>query len=341
MMDEVREWLRAAEAARKTCLNKPEFDLLIRQQKRRIEESKWNKEVLAFLDRQYPEAPYYKSSLAALWQKYLALGLPNAHFVSEFTSGKKEVVFQRAWEMMVALHLDAQGHRLTTSDEGPDFRLEHNGRTVWVEAVSPEPKGVPGDWLEHPKPGEFKVGDVPHTEVLLRWTAALNAKWEKLNTYREKGIVGENDAYVIAINGCQLGALALQHGVSGRPYAVEAVYALGPVAVAIDKQTGRVGKAFVTQRLNIANAKGAPVPTSLFLDPKYSGVSAIIACSMDRWTEASLPVDVVHNHFARVRLPERILGSTGEEWVTAPVGTAGEEIELRRLEARNPAHVSN
>jgi len=74
------------------------------------------------------------------------------------------------------------------------------------------------------------------------------------------------------------------------------------------------------------------VPTSLFLDLKYSGVSAIIACSMDRLEEANLPVDVVHNHFAHVRVPERILGSAGEEWVTNPVGTDGAEIELRRLE---------
>jgi len=58
---------------------------------------------------------------------------------------------------------------------------------------------------------------------------------------------------------------------------------------------------------------------------------------MDRSTEASLPVDVVHNHFARVKVPQRILGTTGEEWVTDPVGTAGEEIDLRKLEAINAA----
>jgi type I restriction enzyme S subunit len=298
---------------------------------------RWNKEVLAFLDSQYPEAPNYRASLVNLWEKYHALGLPNSHFIAEFTNGKKEVVFQRAWEMMVARHLDAQGHRLSTSDEGPDFRFEHNGLTVWVEAVSPEPKGVPHDWLQKPKPNEFKTGDVPHTEVLLRWTAALKAKWDKLNKYREKKIVGANDAYVIAINGCQLGAFALQHGVSRYPYAVEAVYALGPVAISIDKETGSLGKAFVTERPSIETAKGASVPTSLFVDPTYSGVSAIIACSMDRSTEASLPVDVVHNHFARVPVPNRILGCAGEEWVTDPVGTAGEEIDLRRLETIDTA----
>src|SRR5450631_2983652 len=67
-----------------------------------------DREVMAFLDRQFPSCPGYKASLLSLWQTYLALGLPNAHFVKEFTSGKRECVFQRAWEMMLARHLDAQ-----------------------------------------------------------------------------------------------------------------------------------------------------------------------------------------------------------------------------------------
>lgn len=96
----------------------------------------WNADVLAFLDRHFPNAPNYKASLVALWQKYLELGLPNAHFVSEFTSGKKENVFQRAWEMMVARHLDALGYNLTTREVGPDFRFERDGLTIWVEAIS-------------------------------------------------------------------------------------------------------------------------------------------------------------------------------------------------------------
>jgi type I restriction enzyme S subunit len=292
-----------------------------------------NRDVVAFLDRQFPNCPGYKASLLSRWQTYLALGLPNAHFVSEFTSGKTESVFQRAWEMMLALHLNAQGHQLTSPDHGPDFRFEHRGLTVWVEAVSPEPKGVPADWMEGPKPNEFKVGTFPHNEILLRWTAALKEKWEKLGKYRKAGIVRDTDAYVIAINGCQLGALPMNHGISRFPFAVEAVYCVGPVAVPIDTETGRIGKSFVTEQTNILNANASPVPTSLFVDPVYAGVSAVIACSMDRSSEASVPVDVVHNHFASVRIPERILGSAGDEWVADAVGTAGEEIELRRLEA--------
>jgi hypothetical protein len=37
-MRELREWIRAAEAARTTCLNVPEFDVLIRHQKQRLQE---------------------------------------------------------------------------------------------------------------------------------------------------------------------------------------------------------------------------------------------------------------------------------------------------------------
>lgn len=291
-----------------------------------------NSHVIAFLDRQFPNVPGYKASLAGLWQTYLALGLPDAHFVSEFTNGKTESQFQRAWEMMLARHLDALGYRITSQGDGPDFRFEHDGRTVWVEAICPEPKGLPADWMAAPVPGQCNVGTFPHREILLRWTAAFKEKCDKLAKYRARGIVCENDAYVIAINGCQLGALPLNHGISQFPFAVEAVYCVGPVAMPVDRDTGRIGTPFITQQDNIANANGAPVPTSPFVDTTYSGVSAIIACSMDRSQESILPLDVVHNHFARVRLPERMFGFDGDEWVTDAVGTAGTEVDLRRLE---------
>jgi hypothetical protein len=127
------------------------------------------------------------------------------------------------------------------------------------------------------------------------------------------------------------GRIRLQHGVSRYPYAVEAVYALGPVAVPIDRRTGKFGQPFVSVRPAIQTAKGAPVPTSLFINRSLASISAIIACSQDRSEEPSLPVDVVHNHFASVPVPERILGNAGEEWVTAPLGHDG--ITLQRLDS--------
>jgi len=178
------------------------------QRQRKVKLVRWDERVRIALDKQFPDVPYYKASIIDLWEKYASLGLPNAHFVSELASGKKEVVLQRVWEMLLARHLDALGYKISTSDEGPDFRIERGGKTIWIEAICPEAKGIPQDWLEGPKPGEFKVGDVPHKEVLLRWTAAIKEKRDKLEGYRKKGIVRADDIYVIAVNGCQLGCNA-------------------------------------------------------------------------------------------------------------------------------------
>jgi hypothetical protein len=290
--------------------------------------ARWDKRVRDFLDKEYAETPHSKASLINLWQKFLELGLPNAHFVSEFTSGKKEAALQRSWEMMLACHLDALGFVVTTSDEGPDFRIEHNGHVIWIEAISPQPMGLPSDYLQPLKPGEFRVGDVPHNEVLLRWTSAIKEKSEKLKEYRAKGIVGPRDSFVIAINGCQLGTFPLQHGVSQFPYAVEAVYAAGPITFPIDKDR-RIGKPFVSIRPEIRNAKGAPVPTALFVDRNNAAISAVIAFSKDRSEDPTLALDIVHNHFASSPVPQGILGNKGDEWITEPDGKDGIDVFKR------------
>jgi hypothetical protein len=49
----------------------------------------------------------------------------------------------------------------------------------------------------------------------------IKAKARKLAGCRATGIVADDDAYVIAVNGCQLGGLPIHHGVSQLPYAVE------------------------------------------------------------------------------------------------------------------------
>jgi hypothetical protein len=128
--------------------------------------ARWDRDVRAFLEWQHPEAPNYRASLLALWEKFVALKLPTEHFVTEFTSGKKSVVLQRAWEMMLARHLDAQGFAISTAPEGPDFRFEHGGRTYWVEAVSPEPMGVPEDYLVIGPPSSGPVGMLIETRPL-------------------------------------------------------------------------------------------------------------------------------------------------------------------------------
>jgi hypothetical protein len=134
--------------------------------KRKVDKaSHWNEQVTAALKKQFPDAPHYRSYVSDLWKKYLSLGLPNGHFVSEICSGKMETVAQRVWEMMLAAHFDALGFAMTSPDDGPDLRIEHDGHIVWAEAICPTPAGIPQDWMQPLSDGEFVVGDVPHNEI--------------------------------------------------------------------------------------------------------------------------------------------------------------------------------
>jgi hypothetical protein len=311
----------------KTRLINPQT--LRKQRKQRKE--LWNERVQHALDKQFLNAPHQKAIIVDLWNKYRSLGLPNAHFVSELSNGKRETVFQRVWEMMLARHLHALGYNPIVSDEGPDFQIEHDGKKIWIEAICPKPEGLPQHWLRGPKPGELKVHDVPHNEVLLRWTAAIKEKCEKYGDYLQKRIVSECDAYIIAVNGCQLGVFPLDRGVSQFPYALEAVYPVGPLTVPIDKATRKVGQPFYSIRSQIKTAAGAPVSTTVFLDKSNAGVSAVIGYSSVRAEAPLLPLDVVHNHFARSPLPREILGPQIEEWGTEPDGEDGINIKMLQL----------
>ena len=149
--------------------------------------------------------------------------------------------------------------------------------------------------------------------------------------YRSKGLVGDGDAYVIAVNGCQLGAFPIHHGISGMPYAVEAVYPVGPVAVPVDKETGDFGKPYIANQWAIKSPSGQPIPTSMFVNKRYAAVSAIMACTSDRSEDPILPIDVVHNNFAKVDIPRGMFGPKVDEWVPEPDGRGG--INVRKMTA--------
>ncbi|MGY4505786.1 hypothetical protein ACVWYH_009743 [Bradyrhizobium sp. GM24.11] len=298
-------------------------------------EDRANTQVLDFLHTYLSHSPMRRDDVIGLWQSYRGLGLPNAHFVKEFTCGKPDTFAQRLWEMLLGRHLSAQGYTLTSPDHGPDFRFVHQGLVVWVEAVSPSPRGLPDHWMRWPEPGKVEANDTPHEQILLRWTAAFKEKATKLIGYRRDGIVREGDAYVIAISGAQLGALTLEHGVSQLPYAVETVFPVGPIQFSVDITTSKISDPRVSTRFGIKNANGAPVPLTPFVDPAFSGVSAVMGYSGDRSRDPNIPLYVAHNPFAQVRVPRSWLGSAAQDWWAEPVGAAGEEMDLMHEEGKH------
>lgn len=284
----------------------------------------------AFLAAHYAHAPILQTEMMDLWSLYRDLGLPSDDFIAEFTSGKRPSLAQRTWEMLLARHLHLEGHNLIPTDGGPDIRFELDGKTVWVEAVAPEPKGLPSDWLN---PSFTGVGSFPHEAILLRWTTALDAKWKKYGEYRKNVMVAASDAYVIAINGCQLGVFPETRGISQMPFGVETVFPVGPVAYRVDRDAGKIGEGFISERFHIMNANNAAVATTPFVNTRYAGVSALIGCAAERTYGKALDLHVVHNPRADVPLPLGSLGASDDEWFASPVEGTADEFELQKAHA--------
>lgn len=175
---------------------------------------------------------------------------------------------------------------------GPDFLVLHENKRVWIEVTCPKATGIPGHWQDVQGGGRIpaEAMTVPHTEILLRWTAAIKEKMEKLHGrsdgsrigYIDQEIVSKDDVYVIAVNGCLLrrGGFPAFEGISRFPYAVEAVFPIGPLGFSIDPETMKIVDSLHQERHEIEKGNGSSVPAFAFLDPVNNMVSAIWALDL-------------------------------------------------------------
>ncbi len=270
---------------------------------------------------------------------FVKSSLADSNFTKELCSGSEQKFWSHVSEALLAACLRKSGLTPVPSrGGGPDLLVIGKGRKVWIEVICPEPTGLPSDWATF-KPGS--VIDVPHEQILLRWTSAIKEKSEKLlgsldgaiKGYLEKGIVASGDAYVIAVNGCRLrhGPFPELLGISQFPFAVEAVFAIGPYQIIINRDTLEQTGAGHQHRPLISKPKGRPVPACTFLDARFQPVSAIWAVDVDGTSAIGNPepMAVIHNPNAINPIPTGYLPAH-DEYVATPIGT--EEFELNRLE---------
>jgi type I restriction enzyme S subunit len=253
-----------------------------------------------YLSKRYPkDSPQQvavRSYVLEAWDRFRSAGLGDKNMEAEMCSGNEARYHQRMSELLLADQMLQAGLKPSSTTAGPDFLLETNERRTWIEVVCPEPNGIPSEYLQR-KDGECL--QVPHEAILLRWTAALQEKWKKLNKYIEKDLVLPEDSYVIAVNGRMLSDFGGMDfvGISQFPYAVEAAFAVGPLAMQIDRKTLELIKTEHQHRPLIPKPKGKPVEASMFLSEEYSRVSAIWATSIDETIAIGNPYrsEVVHN----------------------------------------------
>jgi len=237
-------------------------------------------------------------------------------------------------EVLLFHLLSAQGFTPICSTNGPDFVIEKHGKKIWIEVITPEPKGLPDDWCSG---AMGKAITVPNDEILLRWTNAIDEKTKKLNGrfeprtgefrpgYLQKKIVGPNDSYVIAINGIDLRwhwVFPNLNGISQYPFAVEAVFGIGPIQIHIDRKTLTATHSDQQIRDSIPKRVDQNVPVGTFISSgpftqnEFKRVSAIWALDIDEMYSLGheRPMVVVHNPLAEFPIEEKLLPAF-EEYV--------------------------
>ena len=281
------------------------------------------------LEKLYPNGlqQAYREEILRVCSAFIKSGFADSKFEGELTSGSKSKFWSCLSEALIFDRIcRKQFAQRPMIGIGPDFFLIDEHRKVWVEVVCPEPVGLSKDWIEIQSNA---AGFVPHDAILLRWTSAIKAKAEKLiggsdennNGYLKTGIVAASDIYVIAVNGCQLrhGPFPALHGISQFPYAVEAVFPIGPYQIRIDAKTLQsVGHGY-QERYSIPKPNGATISSCIFLDPRFRMVSAIWAVDFNGSSVLGNqePSALIHNPNASNRLPEGFLPSDSE-YVATP-----------------------
>lgn len=267
----------------------------------------------SFLARRFP--CNYACHLAELLVAFDNSGLASPHLADEVMSGDDGKLWSRVWEAILYRHLSNLGFefRCDCIQHGPDFGINYKGQTIWIEAVTPATEGIPSDYLTPPGKGEVKVKTKPHEQMLLRWTSVLKDKRDKLACYIEQNIIAATDCTIIAVNSCRLQDYACDDlGISQLPFAVEAVFPIGPIAVPITPDGRPDGEPICVPRHTISKPNGTHIPTGNFLDPHYASVSAIMGCYRKDMLNGALPLTLVHNPLAAARLPTAILGANKE-----------------------------
>jgi hypothetical protein len=224
----------------------------------------------------------------------------------------------RFWEMYLACTLMDKGYEFTgktSKNAGPDIRVKHKGNIIWIEATAPTAGNqsssdrVPELVITNPPTAQ----EVPDEQIILRYRASIKEKYDyKYFEYLKSGIIGKEDFYLVAINGCRI-----PHSRTERelPRIVRSVLPFGHSQVTINTVSMQIISADHQYRAHISKASGCPVRTDIFLDPCYQHISAVLFSNVDVFNLTGSMGDdfvTVHNPLAHP-LPDDFL-NFGQQW---------------------------
>ena len=139
--------IRLTTACRRTSAPRPPLMLSVS-----VVESHMNEELIeTFLLQRYPgngRPQAVRDEIASACNTFVKSGLADSNFTTELCSGSVQRFWSRVSEALLAARLKKVGLTPEASHGGgPDFSVMDNERKIWIEAICPEPVGVPSDWL--------------------------------------------------------------------------------------------------------------------------------------------------------------------------------------------------
>jgi hypothetical protein len=230
-------------------------------------------EDLAYLNtRDHPAGIDDKRFVEELWTRFYQLADPH------FREDARTHFHQRFWEMYLAVALLEYDFDLKRyGAEGPEFYAMLDNKRLWFEAVAPGPGNGPDQVPPLCYDGQFR--DVPTEKMLLRFTNALDEKRRRYFSALEKGIISEDDQYVLAINSRGIRHHSLYE--NSMPLFIQAFLPIGPLVVPFNVTTKQWEEAFYQNRHQIAKLSGSPVSTRTFLDEEAQFCSLVLHSGVD------------------------------------------------------------
>jgi hypothetical protein len=222
---------------------------------------------------------------------------------------------QRFWEIYLAASLLEAGLSLQHSSgrDGPDICIgADDGSKVWVEAVTASP-GQGNDAVQKAELGVSRT--VPDDQIKLRLLNAFDEKSRKYKRYRERNWIGSEEPYIIAINAAQVPSATRELEI---PRIVRSLLPFGFQVLHLSRETLELTGSSYEYRGEVIKASGTEIETTSFLNPEYSGISAVIYSSVDAFnhpTEISKALLLFHNPLATNPLPFSFLKKGYEYWV--------------------------
>jgi len=265
-------------------------------------------------DGHFPEQIVERQIAENLWAKYHPYA--DRHFLVEI----RKDFDARFWEMYLACTLLDNGYKISSADRGPDIKVNHSEKTVWIEAIAPtagdpsSPDSVPDNRM---RPGHVVAREVPDRQIIFRYCAAIKEKYcVKYFKYVKDGIVGNDDCYVIAVNGCRVSWSRVDYE---PPRIVRSVLPFGWPEVTIDTTSHKIVKRGYQYRTYLRKESGSQVDTNIFVKPEYKHISAVIFSNVDVANPTRFMGEdfiIVRNPLALRPLPDDFPKLGREYWAT-------------------------